>query len=179
MAHRFLPHDLVEIGTLTRPHGIRGEMRVDYYADSVDLLRGDAVYLQAGSQPPRKVTVDTVRLHQGTPLVRFTEAPDRTSAEYLRGQALLVPESSLPELEDDEMYLNDLMGLSVVLDTTGETLGVLEHVLFHGEQEVWSIQTPAGKEILLPAVPEFVADIDLDAAVIRITPPEGLLELYL
>ncbi len=77
------------------------------------------------------------------------------------------------------MYLNDLMGLSVVLDTTGETLGVLEHVLFHGEQEVWSIQTPAGKEILLPAVPEFVADIDLDAEVIRITPPEGLLELYL
>ena len=69
--------------------------------------------------------------------------------------------------------------LSVVLDATGEQLGTLDHVLFHGEQEVWSILTPDGKEILLPAVPEFVADIDLDAEIIRITPPEGLLELYL
>ena len=41
------------------------------------------------------------------------------------------------------------------------------------------ILTPEGKEILLPAVPEFVADIDLDTEIIRITPPEGLLELYM
>lgn len=178
MAESF-PNDLVEIGTLTRPHGVRGEMRVDYYADSLDLLRGDAVYLQAGHQPPRKAEVESVRLHQGTPLVRFAEAPDRTAAEYLRGQTLLVPESALPELDDEEVYLHDLLGLSVVLDASGEPLGTLEHVLFHGEQEVWSIMTPAGKEILLPAVPEFVADIDLDAEIIRVTPPEGLLELYL
>ncbi len=175
---RNIPKDLVEIGTLTRPHGIRGEIRVDYYADSADLLRGGQVYLQAGNKPPRKVEVDTVRMHQGTPLIRFVEAPDRTAAEFLRGQTLLVPESALPELSDDEVYLNDMIGLSVVLDATGETLGVLDHVLFHSEQETWSIRTPEGREILLPAVPEFVADIDLDAEVIRITPPEGLLELY-
>ncbi len=179
MAERTIPSDLVEIGTLARPHGIRGEVRVNYYADSPDLLRGGNVYLQAGNRPPRKVEVDTLRMHQGTPLVRFVEAPDRTTAEFLRGQTLLVPEASLPELDEDEVYLHDMLGLSVVLDATGEQLGTLDHVLFHGEQEVWSILTPDGKEILLPAVPEFVADIDLDAEIIRIAPPEGLLELYL
>ncbi len=176
---RPIPDDLVEIGVLTRPHGIRGEIRVDYYADSIALLRGGHVYLQAGNKPPRKADVDTVRMHQGTPLIRFVEAPDRTTAEFLRGQVVLVPESALPELDDDEVYLHDMIGLSVVLDATGERLGTLEHVLFHSEQETWSIRTPDGKEILLPAVPEFVADIDLDAEVIRITPPEGLLELYI
>ena len=167
------------IGKLARPHGIRGEIRVNYYADSLELLRGDVVYLQAGNKPPRKMEIDTVRMHQGTPLIRFVEAPDRTAAEFLRGQTLLIPESALPELDEDEVYLHDMLGLSVVLDATGQKLGVLDHVLFHGEQELWSILTPEGKEILLPAVPEFVADIDLDTEIIRITPPEGLLELYM
>ena len=176
---RNIPADLVEIGTLARPHGIRGEIRVNYYADSLELLRGDVVYLQAGNKPPRKMEIDTVRMHQGTPLIRFVEAPDRTAAEFLRGQTLLIPESALPELDEDEVYLHDMLGLSVVLDATGQKLGVLDHVLFHGEQELWSILTPEGKEILLPAVPEFVADIDLDTEIIRITPPEGLLELYM
>ena len=162
---RNIPADLVEIGTLARPHGIRGEIRVNYYADSLELLRGDVVYLQAGNKPPRKMEIDTVRMHQGTPLIRFVEAPDRTAAEFLRGQTLLIPESALPELDEDEVYLHDMLGLSVVLDATGQKLGVLDHVLFHGEQELWSILTPEGKEILLPAVPEFVADIDLDTAV--------------
>ncbi len=176
---RNIPADLVEIGTLARPHGIRGEIRVNYYADSLELLRGDVVYLQAGNNPPRKMEIDTVRMHQGMPLIRFVEAPDRTAAEFLRGQTLLIPESALPELDEDEVYLHDMLGLSVVLDATGQKLGVLDHVLFHGEQEIWAILTPEGKEILLPAVPEFVADIDLDTEVIRITPPEGLLELYM
>ena len=176
---RNIPADLVEIGTLARPHGIRGEIRVNYYADSLELLRGDVVYLQAGNKPPRKMEIDTVRMHQGTPLIRFVEAPDRTAAEFLRGQTLLIPESALPELDEDEVYLHDMLGLSVVLDATGQKLGVLDHVLFHGEQEFWSILMPEGKEILLPAVPEFVADIDLDTEIIRITPPEGLLELYM
>ena len=175
---RNIPADLVEIGTLARPHGIRGEIRVNYYADSLELLRGDVVYLQAGNKPPRKMEIDTVRMHQGTPLIRFVEAPDRTAAEFLRGQTLLIPESALPELDEDEVYLHDMLGLSVVLDATGQKLGVLDHVLFHGEQELWSILTPGGKEILLPAVPEFVADIDLDTEIIRITPPEGLLERH-
>ena len=176
---RNIPADLVEIGTLARPHGIRGEIRVNYYADSLELLRGDVVYLQAGNKPPRKMEIDTVRMHQGTPLIRLVEAPDRTAAEFLRGQTLLIPESALPELDEDEVYLHDMLGLSVVLDATGQKLGVLDHVLFHGEQEFWSILTPEGKELLLPAVPEFVADIDLDTEIIRITPPEGLLELYM
>lgn len=146
----------------------------------MELLRGDVVYLQAGNQASQKRWRSTLSVCiRGRPLIRFVEAPDRTAAEFLRGQTLLIPESALPELDEDEVYLHDMLGLSVVLDATGQKLGVLDHVLFHGEQELWSILTPEGKEILLPAVPEFVADIDLDTEIIRITPPEGLLELYM
>lgn len=169
---------LVELGVVGRPHGIRGEVRLTWYADSLDLLQGE-VLLKAGDLPPRRVEVRSVRTSGNVPLVLFTGVADRSAAETLRGQSVLVPESALPECAEDEVYLHELIGFAVRLDATGALLGVLEHVDFYGEQELWVIGTPGGKEVYLPAVPEFVAEINATIKEIRITPPEGLLELYL
>ncbi len=169
---------LVEIGILGRPHGIRGEVRVTYYAESLELLQG-AVWLKAGEQPARRMNVLSFRLHQGTPLVQFEGIQDRSAAEILRGQTVLVPESALPDCGDDEIYLYELLGFDVFLEKEGERLGTLDHVHFHGEQELWVITNPGGKEIYLPAVPEFVISIDPETRKICVRPPEGLLELYL
>lgn len=168
--------DFVEMGVLGRAHGIRGEIRVNWYAETLDALSG-AIWLQAGSQPARKVTVTHVREHQGMPVISLEGVNDRNAAETLRGQIILAQAEELPPT-DDEIYLHELIGLSVVLHETGAPVGTLDHVHFHGEQETWSVLTPDGKELLLPAVPEFVPHMDVDAGVIRIAPPEGLLELY-
>lgn len=170
-------HEFIKMGEIGRPHGVRGELRVNWYGDSLDALSG-SVLLQAGNQPPRTVTVSRARLHQGLAVVTMEGVDDRNAAEALRGQSVLVRAAALPPTDDD-IYLHEILGLSVVLHSTGAQIGVLDHVHFHGEQEVWVILTPDGKEVYLPAVPEFVPDIDLDAEVIRVDPPEGLLELYL
>lgn len=169
-------HEFIKMGEIGRPHGVRGELRVNWYADDINALSG-SILLQAGNQPPRAVTVSHARLHQGLAVITVEGIADRNAAEALRGQSVLVRAAALPP-SDDEIYLHEIIGLSVVLHSTGAPLGVLDHVLFHGEQEVWSILTPDGKEVLLPAVPEFVPDIDLNAETIRIDPPQGLLELY-
>lgn len=168
----------VHTGTLTRPHGIKGEICVDWYADSPELLQGP-VFLQAGKETPRPVKIVSVRLHKGQPLVRMEGIEDRTAAEGLRGVRLLVRREDLPEPDEDEAYLHDLLGLDVLEDATGRRLGVLEHVEFPNGQEVWSIRADDGKEILFPAVEEFITAFDLEAGHIRITPPPGLLEIYL
>ena len=168
---------LVEIGVLTRPHGIRGELCINYYAESFDLLHGE-LFLQAGNLPPRNIRVTQVRMHHGQPVISLDGVTDRSMAEQLRGQVLLVPETALPPLEEDEFYLHELLGFAVEDKATAIPLGVLADVHFYGEQEVWEIHTADGKEFLLPAVPEFVNDIDTEAQVIRITPPKGLLEVY-
>ena len=93
----------------------------------------------------------------------------------LRGQELLIDAAHLPETPPDEPYLHDILGLPVLLAATGDPVGVLEDVLFPAGQEVWSIRAPEGHEILFPAVPEFVDDIDPEGGRILITPPEGLL----
>ena len=170
--------NFIHMGTLSRPHGIRGEICVDWYADSPELL-GGVFYLQGGQESPRKVEGARVRMHQGRPLLTLPHVPDRTAAETLRGVRILVARESLPPLSEDEAYLHDILGLSVIDQDTGQVLGVVEHVEFTAGHDLWSIRSEDGREILLPAVEEFIADIDLDAGVVRVSPPPGLLDLYL
>lgn len=168
---------VVVLGRLTRPHSIRGEIRVDYYADSPRLLE-KSLWLRAGDGPGRPVRVASWRTWRDQIIIRLEGVDDRSAAELLRGQELLIDASLLPETAPDEPYLHDILGLPVLLAATGEPVGVLEDVLYPAGQEVWSIRASEGHEILFPAVPEFVDDIDPEGGRILITPPEGLLELY-
>ena len=168
---------LVEIGVLTRPHGIRGELCVNYYAESLALLRGE-LFLQAGQCTPRKIRATQIRMHHGQPVIALEGVTDRSMAEQLRGQVLLVADTALPPLKEDEFYLHELLGFAVEDKKSATPLGTLTDVHFYGEQEVWEIHTPDNKEFLLPAVPEFINEIDTNAQLIRITAPKGLLEVY-
>lgn len=176
--------DFIEVGSIVKAHGIRGEICIDYNADSPDLLR-DSVYLApAGPRraAPKKYALKKMRMHQGRPLLTLEGVPDRTAAELLRGQLVFIPENRLPELDPDEIYMSDLPGLEVF--TRGEDgklspLGALTSADIQAGQELWTITTPDGKEVLFPAAEEFVESIDLDEGKIIIAPPPGLLELYL
>ena len=171
---------MVVLGRLARPHSIRGEIRVDYFAES-PLLLDKPLLLKAGRQAPRPVTVASWRLWKDQPVIRLQGVDDRNAAEALRGQELLIDAALLPEADPDEPYIRDILDLPVLLSAGRERLGTLEDVLFPGPagQEIWSIRGEDGREILLPAVPEYVDDIDLEAGHIIITPPPGLLDIYL
>ena len=170
---------LVVLGRLAKPHGVKGDIRVDYYADSAELL-DKPLMLRAGHFAPRPVRIREWHLWKDQLILSIEGCNDRSAAERLRGQELLIDASFLPEAEEDEPYLRDLIGLSVRLED-GTPVGELEDVDFPAGQEMWSIRAPekdGGYEILFPAVPEFVRDIDLSAGTAVIAPPEGLLELY-
>ena len=172
-------HSLVVLGRLMKPHGVKGEIRVEYYAESPELLE-KPLMLRAGHFAPRPVRVVEWNLWKNQLILRLEGCDDRSQAECLRGQELLIDASFLPESEDDAPYLRDLAGLSVRLEN-GTELGKLEDVSFPSSQELWHIRTPkaeGGHEILFPAVPDFVRNIDLSAGIVTIAPPAGLVELY-
>ena len=141
------------IGQLARPHSIRGEIRVDYYADSLLFLE-KKLWLRAG-EVLRPVSLASWRICRGQPVIHLNGVEDRSGAELLRGQELVVEAAALPPA--DVPYIHDLIGLSVVLPE-GNAVGHLENVFFlagtsEAMQEVWCIRALAGHEILFPAVP--------------------------
>lgn len=171
-------NDLIVLGRLAKPYSIKGEIRVEYFAKS-PLLLNKPLLLKAGRNAPRPVTVLSWRMWRDTLILRLAGVNDRNQAEAMRGQKLLIEKRHFPDPDPDKPYIRDLLDLPVFLTASGEKIGEIEDVFFPADQEIWVIRSEGGHEILFPAVPEFVDDIDLDAERISVTPPPGLLDVYL
>ncbi|WP_300773386.1 ribosome maturation factor RimM [uncultured Desulfovibrio sp.] len=169
------------LGTLLRPHGIKGEICMEWYADSPALLDAP-LCLELGNRPPYPVRIVSHRQHKGRPLVMLEGVADRNAAEALRGARLLIHHDCLPAPEEDEIYVEDLLGCAVLLPD-GSRLGQLDHVEYPApDKEIWSIHTDDGKEVLFPAEACFIEGFDLSdpsAPTVTIDPPAGLLDIYL
>ena len=182
------PKSPVYMGTITKPHGIRGEVTLFCPAENVEALDGEVFLAPPGSSDKdenpcglKPALVVRRRQHHGAVLVTLKGIADRTAADSLRRYRIFVDRDKLPEPDDDDYYIADLLGLPVYLsgpEGKTEPLGTLEAVDAPAGQELWSIHTPDGIEILMPAVPEFVEMIDLEAGLIIIAPPPGLLDIY-
>ena len=170
-------HAFIHVGTLTRAHGLKGELCVEWRADSS--LRSMPLYLQIGPETPRPVRIVAVRAHKGRPLALIEGVSDRTEAEKLRGARLLLPEGELSATDAEELYLYQLPGLEIVLHETGNAIGHIDHVEFPGGREMWAIRTAEGRELLFPVVDAFVVSVNLEEGRAVIDPPPGLLEIYL
>ncbi len=171
--------DLVALGKVIKPHGVDGELLLEYYADSPALLE-KPLMMRASGMAPRPVRLKGWHLWRDQLIIRLEGCDDRSAAEKLRRHELLIDSAFLPESDDDSPYIYELIGLEARLPS-GELLGVIEDVLSPSGQELWSIRMPedkGGAEILFPAVPEFVRSIDPAAGTAVIDPPEGLVELY-
>lgn len=171
--------DVIPIGDVVKPHGLRGELVVDFHAEDPGLLDSLSHVLLAapGGRAVRR-EVRAWRAHQGRVLLTLQGVADRNAAEALRGHTLLAPAAELPPPDDDEVYLHQLEGCRVALPD-GRELGLLEGFLTPSdEQEIWAIRTADGREILFPAHEDSVLEVDLEARRITIDPPPGLLELY-
>ncbi|SHN63529.1 ribosome maturation factor RimM [Desulfovibrio litoralis] len=180
---------LICIGRITKAHGIKGELVVDFYGEEASLLKGylflskneEIQEVQAFSPDIKKIELNALRQHHGKLLIVLKDITTRNQAEDLKNFYLFIPESKLPELSDGEVYLHAILGANIeVEDKNGRRfLGVLESVDQSSGQELWEIITNDEKEVLFPAVSEFIKEFDLDNNLIIISPPEGLLDLYL
>ena len=109
------------------------------------------------------------------PVVGFSQFHSIDDVMRYKNKDLLIPREEGVELDEDEYYIADLIGLSVISDT-GEALGTLTDVMETGANDVYIIQTPEKKEILLPAIRDCVLDIDLEEGVMTVHIMPGLLD---
>jgi len=122
----------------------------------------------------KQYLVEHMRMHQGYALLKLKDIDDRTHAEFLRNLLVMVHIDDAVPLEDDEIYLYQLIGMTARTDT-GEVLGEISDVLETGANDVYIVQSQIYGEILIPVTDETIIDTNIDDGMIIISLPEGLL----
>ena len=115
--------------------------------------------------------------HKNQVLLRLEGVDTRTQAEELAGLQVLGDRRRFPKLPPGEFYWFQVLGLPVVNEADGTLLGHLDHIISTAGHDVYAVRQ-GEREVLLPAVEEVIVEIDLEAGVIKVSPPEGLLETY-
>jgi 16S rRNA processing protein RimM len=157
--------DWIAFGSVGRPHGLRGEVNFrpfnDAAADLGEVPLPLTVRLVREGVPRELKLVQARPAGQGL-LLRLEGIEDRDQAAALTNGELWVPRACLPPPADDEYYVEDLIGCEVV-DLAGQVRGVIQESFWNGAHDVFTVKGAEGAELMVPAVPEFLREVDLDA----------------
>ena len=173
------PPELIIVGRVRKAHGIRGDLVVEAITDEPDAVfaAGRRVIAGTASGDPSK---DRRELHitastpfKGGFIIHFDEIVDRTAAELWRDRYLLVPGDELAPLGEDEIYVHDLPGMRVELES-GEVIGTVT-ATYDLPQGLTLDVDRDGASVLIP-YDRIVVEVDRILGLIRIDPPAGLLD---
>jgi 16S rRNA processing protein RimM len=169
-------NDLVLVGRIARPHGLKGHVVVNPETDFVEQRFAEGATLWTRSDcGDEQLVIRSARLHGARPVLGFEGIERVEDAERLVGLELRVPEDTLQPLSDGTYYQHQLIGCAV--DTVGgERVGTVVRVEGGSAGSVLEIEGPRG-QVLVPLAAEICVDIDVRGKRIRIDPPEGLLDV--
>lgn len=167
---------MILVGTIARPHGIRGQVAINPETDFAEerFAVGETLWTQRAGQV-ETLKVETVRFHNGRPIVGFEGRSRIEDVEPLAGQQLRVPAESLRPLEPGTYYEHQLVGC-LVETVAGEQVGEVARVDGGAGGSLLAVTGSRG-EVLVPLAAHICVEVDVDARRIRIDPPDGLLEL--
>ncbi len=156
----------LEIGQIVNTHGIRGEVRIQPWADSPEfLLRFKTFYIDGAP-----VRVRAARVHKGCVVALFDGVEDVNAAMGLKNKTLCIDRADA-RLPKGSFFLADILGARVVAED-GTEIGTLADTLDLPGQRVYVVR--GEREHLIPAVPEFILRTDADAGVITVRLIEGM-----
>jgi 16S rRNA processing protein RimM len=152
---------LVPIAVVARPHGVRGEVRVNRLnPESTLLYEVDSVVVRHGGEDRTRQVEGARQGPKGVVLMRFAGVSGRENAEALRGAELLVPRAALPPTEEDEWYFVDLIGLAA-FDAEGGELGRVVDVLEYPTIDCLAVHD--GREVReVPLAEPYLLEVRLD-----------------
>ncbi len=164
--------EIVRIGQITAPVGIKGEVRVFPYTDRESRFSDiEKVFVGEGNDV---YTIQKVRFDKGMVVIKFKEVNDRNTSETLRSRNLYV-EKDKYLLDEDSYFLDDLIGCSVFSEDA-VLLGSLKEVIQNTSQDVYVIAKADGKTFMVPAVKEFIRLVDIEEKKIVIHVIGGLID---
>ena len=158
----------LECGKIVNTHGIRGEVKIQPWCDSPEFLKKfKTLYIDGAAK-----RVLSARVHKDCLIVLFDGVADVNEAMRLKNKIVLLDREDA-KLPKGSYFIQDILGLPVYDEEKGE-LGILEDVLDMPAGKLYQVRGPKGEEHLIPAVPEFIREIDPEAGRITVKTIEGM-----
>ena len=168
----------IAVGIIRKAHGVRGEASIEPWTDSAERFEElEAVTLVAPNDAQtRDVTIESLRLHGERALVKFAGIDSPEAVQLLHNWTIEIPADQARSLDEDEYFLHDLAGLTLV-DGDGRERGVVTEAYEGGGGTLLSVKRADGRTFELPFAADLCTEIDLAGKRIVVNLPEGIEDL--
>lgn len=165
--------DYFKLGQITSPVGIKGEMRVYPYTDDTTRFSAVKTILVEGEKEPR--TLEKSRPDKNLVVIKLSGIDDRNASELYRGKNLFVNKEDFP-LDEDVFFADDIIGIEVFSED-GQRVGKVINILNKPNQDIYEIEKADGNSFMLPAVKEFIVDVDTKEGKMTVHLIDGITDL--
>lgn len=163
----------LQVGVISSTHGVRGEVKVFPTTDDPErFLELKNVILDAGKEQI-SLEIQNVKFFKQFVILKFKGIDNINDIEKYKGRPLLVSREDAVDLEEDEYYIADLIGMEVITDE-GEK-GTLTDVIETGANEVYVVEFETFGEVLLPAIHECILEVDIEKMQMKVHLLPGLI----
>jgi 16S rRNA processing protein RimM len=159
------------VGFIRRPHGVHGEMVMDLHTDFPERMKSGRKLLVG--EDHQSMTLASARPHQSGLLIKLKGIDTPEDAGQLRNQWVYIKAADAPKLPEGRIYQHELIGFQVV-DENDQALGELVEILETGANNVYVVRDEAGRELLLPSIPDVILETDIVHRLMRVHLLEGL-----
>ena len=167
---------MLRVGVITSPHGIKGEVKVFPTTDDAKRFKElKKVILDTGKEYI-PMEIEHVKFFKNMVILKFRGYDNINEIEKYKSRDLLITRDQAVDLEPDEYFITDLIGLAVVSDQ-GAELGILKDVLETEANDVYVVAMKDGKELMLPAIGDCILNVDLEQGRMEVHVLEGLMDL--
>lgn len=164
----------LEIGKIVGTHGIHGDVKVDSWCDSPDVIcKLKKVYKDGNGQANIKVI--TAKPHKNQAILKLEDINTVELANTLRGTVLYADREDI-KIDKDSYFIQDIIGLKVYDVDTNTYYGTVSDVFFTGANDVYEITDDNNKKYLIPVIPSVVIDINIEENEIKLRPIKGIFD---
>lgn len=166
---------MLRVGVITSTHGVRGEVKVFPTTDDAKRFKTLKKVILDGREP-LDLSIEQVKFFKNMVILKFKGYDNINDVETWRQRDLLITRDQAVELKEDEYFITDLIGLTVVNEEEA-VLGRVKDVLETGANDVYVVELTGGKELLLPAIKDCILNVDLEGGRMKVHVLDGLMDL--
>ena len=166
---------MLRVGVITSTHGVRGEVKVFPTTDDAKRFKTLKKVILDGREP-LELSIEHVKFFKNMVILKFEGYDNINDVETWRQRDLLITRDQAVELKEDEYFITDLIGLTVVNEEEA-VLGRVKDVLETGANDVYVVELTGGKELLLPAIKDCILNVDLEGGRMKVHVLDGLMDL--